>query len=64
MTAKKKDSEGRTFLYLGDMGAKLEQYATTDPRFTSRSETARHLLALGMKADRAERAKAIKNIPV
>lgn len=60
--AKKED--GRTFLSLGDMGDKLESYADSDPRFKNRSSAAIHLLALGMKADRSAREKALKAVKV
>lgn len=54
--------KGRTFLSLGEMSETLEIYATSDPRFDSRSQCARHLLELGIKADKKARDKALANV--
>lgn len=62
----KKDEEEKlqkmTPLYLGEVGAAMEKYADSDPRFRSRSECARHLISKGMRADKKEREKAISSI--
>lgn len=58
----RKDS--RTFLSLGEMALKLKDYTNTDPRFADRSKCARHLLALGMKADKKARKEALAGVSV
>lgn len=58
----KQNDEYRTFLSLGDTGRALEVYANTDPRFKNRSSAARHLISLGMIADKENREKALNNI--
>ena len=57
-----KQKEYRTFLSLGAIGSALERYADTDPRFKNRSSAARHLLTLGMQADKENREKALNEI--
>lgn len=54
-----KNSDQRTFLSLGEVGDKLRAYTETDPRFSYRSEAARHLITLGMKHDKKAREKAL-----
>lgn len=54
----------RTFLYLKQMSNRLAEYASSDPRFKSKSEAARHLLEKGMEADAGERKKALKSVSV
>lgn len=56
--------EYRTFLSLGELGEKLENYADSDPRFKTRSAAAKHLIELGMKHDAKARAKALDKIRV
>lgn len=52
----------RAFLYLKELKAKLSKYAKTDPRFNGMSQCGRHLIRLGFKADKKDRAKALKDI--
>ncbi len=63
-TQTKKKKDYRTFLTLHETGDKLETYAGTDPRFTTRSECARHLIELGLKADKKAREKALAGVNV
>lgn len=64
MADNKKKDDYRTFLSLGEVGKQLETYQETDPRFKNRSEAARHLIPLGIKADRAKREKALADAGV
>lgn len=57
-------SKKRTFIYLGDLGEVLENYALTDPRFKSRSACARHLIEQGIKKDKKAREKSLANIKI
>ena len=52
----------KTFLYLQDLKRKLAEYAASDPRFSSLSACCKHLLNLGLKADKEEREKALKAV--
>lgn len=64
MTETSKKQDHRTFLSLADVGDKLEMYANTDPRFATRSACARHLIELGMQADKEARENALKSVTV
>ena len=52
----------KTFLYLEDLKIKLAEYADSDPRFSSLSACCKHLLNVGLKADKEEREKALKAV--
>jgi len=60
MTNKQKNYKAKSFLSLKELGPELETYAKTDPRFQYTSDAARHLITLGMKADKAARDKALR----
>lgn len=53
----------RVWMYLGrKFKLKLSNYANSDPRFSSMSACCRFLLDLGIKADKKDREKALKDI--
>lgn len=58
------NADHRTFLSLGEVGDTLRAYTETDPRFSYRSEAARHLIVLGIKADKRARDKALAAVKV
>lgn len=64
MPKEQKKKDYRTFLTLHDTGERLEKYAGTDPRFSTRSECARHLIELGLKADKKAREKALAGVSI
>lgn len=64
MEKQKRPYKPKSFLSLKELGPELEQYAQTDPRFQYVSDAARHLLRLGIKADKAQREKALRNAGV
>ncbi|MGR3221199.1 MAG: hypothetical protein ACUZ8H_15500 [Candidatus Anammoxibacter sp.] len=53
----------RTFLYLKDgLKRTIAENAKNDPRFKDMSDYGRHIIKLGIEADKENRAKAIANI--
>ena len=62
MANKVNREDPRTFLYLGVLKAELVDFAVSDARFESVSACARHLIKLGMDADKEDREKALKSV--
>lgn len=63
MTDKQKE-DPRTYVSLHDLGETVDMYARTDPRFNDRSECVRHLIRLGLEADKEARKEALDTIVV
>ena len=62
MANKINKDDPRTFLYLAGLKKIFVEYAQSDPRFDSLSACGKHLIELGMEADKEDRDKAIEGI--
>lgn len=62
MANKVNKEDPRTFLYLSGLKVRLVDYAHSDPRFESVSACAKHLISVGMDADKEDREKALKAV--
>lgn len=62
MAQKVNDDDPRAWLYLYEVKALLSRFTKTDPRFDNMSEAAKHLIPLGIEADKEDREKALKDV--
>ena len=62
MAQKPNPDDPRVWLYLGkELKGIFIKYAKSDTRFDSMSDCGRHLILLGMSADKKDRKEALKD---
>jgi len=62
MAQETNDENPQAWLYLYEIKKVLCDFTKSDPRFGNISEAARHLIPVGIEADKEDREKAIKEI--